>query len=268
MGWTSSAALPILALGLVFVWIKTFAIKGFQLKYICTVFFSLFIATLIYLIENWIERGHPLLNGYEDKHFLVDLFKVNLLNYWGTIGSQGRGLFWFLPTGFISILVAYIHFSVKDKFFYNLTIFFSTGLVMIIGFILLYGSFGGGFGGGGYWGPRYMMFPSLVSAFILGIIIFNWKNLYLAEKIILSISGGLQFYVMRFGIALGQRYHGLCQKSQMDCHYTWYESPFYLFLQPWNEWLIFFFHRSNLVMFLCFIMICSTYYIKKLFNED
>jgi hypothetical protein len=98
--------------------------------------------------------------------------------------------------------------------------------------------------GAGYWGPRFMLFPSVVAA-VAGAIIVHGVSRRLRTAAWLSLA--VAAVSTKIGLSVGQRYYDDCALVPEPCAVSFVLSPFYAFAKGADGWHEVVWHQSTVV---------------------
>lgn len=188
--------IPATLIGISFVSIYFICIKK-NVRYILIPIFSLFCIFL----ENYIRKGNILISGYEynfgEKTALPYSSIPNfsypfLFGILSILFSFGKGLIFFTPGIFLPIFTKTLSFY-NNKFKQFMIPF----ILMTIGLILVYSKWWAWYGGL-FWGPRFFLIASILSSFMIAILLSKqYKPILSILLITLSIWIGTNGAVFR-----------------------------------------------------------------------
>ena len=256
-GWASPVALIILSLAvappLLWQWKKEGVARG-HIPLILSYGLGCMLAVVFFAGENYLEQGEFFRSGYSGEQF--GAFNFSLLGYLGLLISPGRGMLFFAPGFFL-----FFYFISKELRPHFGEIEREAIISLWLAGAATWLAFASWnyWGGAGYWGPRFLMLPSILGAYFLARLWHLRAYLSPQAKAMLMFLLGISFYVIRFGATYAQHFHHLCAprrsvEGMVNCHFTWYESPFYLFTQDAAGWIDFFLHRANVTLVICGVM--------------
>jgi hypothetical protein len=159
---------------------------------------------LLWLGENWVRRGHPLLTGYENNagfHTMLPYSGLPGFSYPLPLGvlqlvlSFGKGLLFFAPGLFLV-------FPAARRALRPVRPFQRACLWVVAGLVLVYGQWWAWYGGYS-WGPRFLVFAAIPASLRLAAECRHPPRRVLAllavlAALLLSLWGGFDGAVLRF----------------------------------------------------------------------
>lgn len=180
-----------------------------------------------FLIENWLKYGEAYPTAYMAMQqgpftiipyamgpgFSYPLF-FGLLN---NLFSFGRGLLWFAPG-----ILLFLHPALLQKKRNRVSEMLFLGLVYLAGLLLVYSKFWA-WHGGAFWGPRYLLFGSLLGA--LALAVFRAEQVTsLPWRIFWIVAALVSFWVGCQGVMYGTDFLEPCysrgHELEFACHYV------------------------------------------------
>jgi len=156
---------PAFLVGMAFVCIKV-ALDEKRWKHLL----PLVVAAAAVLAESWISRGHPLVTGYEGDGLGPAVIRpyggkpgFSFPLFFGILSilfSFGRGILFYVPGLWLAL-----HPPQSPK---TLGRVYVLWMLLLVGEILIYSRWHA-WHGAGYWGPRFFLFASIPSSYLLAV---------------------------------------------------------------------------------------------------
>jgi len=190
---------------------------------------GLVLACAAQLIENRLERGHLFDGGYG-----TESFRFHPAGIAGLLVSPGKGAAFFLPQVVLLVLApSWRAWPERLRAWAGPRIL---GAVLLsAGLVVLYGSWWS-WGGGRYFGPRFLLLPSLAGGVALGMATARWRALAPWQRVAVWAFVLYGCAVTVLGLAVNQRYFDACASLSWEaCHWSFVESPWWILGRPWAE---------------------------------
>ena len=187
-------------------------------------------AVAIWMVENWIRRGGPLVTGYEQDHGYQTLMPYSgrpgfsYPIFFGLLSiclSFGKGLVFFAPGLLLPVRAEMRDIALReDTTLYRL---YGWWLLFTAGLVLAYAPWWAWYGGL-TWGPRFLLFASIPASLALAVRLWKpaeqlWLRVFTLVVLALSVWVGLDAAAFPFSAFLAE-----CTDNnyaqEVLCHYT------------------------------------------------
>ncbi|HEV8193851.1 MAG TPA: hypothetical protein VGP82_20565, partial [Ktedonobacterales bacterium] len=187
-------------------------------------------AVALVLAENWIRRGGPLNQGYDDNHGVQTIMPYAGLPgfsypfFFGLLAillSFGKGLIFYTPGMFLPMRRALA--TLRATATRQADTLYLLWLSFVIGLIVIYAKWWSWYGGW-FWGPRFFLFASLPASFVLAARL-HARGIPLVGNLLTLGALALSFWVGVDGAIFGQNtLSEVCfannYSQEFLCHFT------------------------------------------------
>jgi len=201
------------------------------------------LAVAAYFIENQIERGSILANGYE-----AETWRFAPITFWYIFASPGKGLLWFIPALWC-VPILFRNPRLKAAATPEVRTLAAISAAVTLLLTAIYGSWWA-WGGAVYWGPRFFLYTSFAGSTLLVFLLAHRSLLTRWERGLVYLCAALSAFIVLSGMSIGQHYYDGCRGVAGNCHLTFIESPYYVFGRPKAEWLALVLSRYVVVLVL------------------
>jgi hypothetical protein len=234
LGWTLTvigvANTPASLVGLLFV-----ALKHVFEKRRATPLIPVAAAAALILLESWIRRGGPFVNGYEGNAGARTVMPYSGLPgfsypfFFGLLSilfSFGKGIFFFAPGLLIRLRKTEQGLSARIRDCYQ------SWLLFLVGLVIVYAKWWAWYGGV-TWGPRYFLIASLPASLAIAERLRRAPSLTLATRLGTLAAFALSVWVCIDGAVFDQANMGICQQNDWAQEFLcWYTPEFSALWRP------------------------------------
>lgn len=195
-------------------------------------------------LNNWLQYGNPISNGYPNDHGYATIMPYSgLANFsypffFGLLSllfSFGKGLLFFAPGLLLPVRKTLLRWQQKSQVpLYQVYLLW---IAFVVGLLLVYARWWAWYGGV-FWGPRFLLFASLPASLALAVRLLHYKESSLAVNLltlgvfVLSVWVGIDGAVYQWSTSLYQTMPAVCTQQnynlEMLCYYTPEFSPLWL----------------------------------------
>jgi hypothetical protein len=195
-------------------------------------------------LNNWLQYGNPVSNGYPNDHGYTTVMPYSgLANFsypffFGLLSllfSFGKGLLFFAPGLLLPVRKTLLRWQQKSQVpLYQVYLLW---IAFVVGLLLVYARWWAWYGGV-FWGPRFLLFASLPASLALAVRLLHYKesslgvNLLTLGVFVLSVWVGIDGAVYQWSTSLYQTMPAVCTQQnynlEMLCYYTPEFSPLWL----------------------------------------
>jgi hypothetical protein len=176
---------------------------------------TLVVAADLIMLEGWIRRGSPFDTGYAGDNFVGQTVMphssstamFNMPIFFGLLSllfSFGKGLIVFAP-GLLLPVRGYLR-ELRQRTGTDIPAIFGLWTSFLVGLLLVYSTYWS-WGGGWFWGPRYLLFASIPASFALAVFL-QRRDLPLHRNLLTLAVLCLSLWVGIDGVSFGALFYG------------------------------------------------------------
>ncbi len=223
--WLNPMLAPIWALAAGAIWLAAGAKQRGARRALGATAAGITLGLALQALENWLERGHPLRSGYGGESFTFRPAGV-----WGLLISPGKGALFYLPQiGLLAVLARWRAGSDRLRCWARPRLAGAVAATLLL--LVTYGSWWS-WSGARYFGPRFLLFPSVLGSVVLGVVAAHWSRLTTAARAVVVALCCYCTFTTLLGLTVNQRYFDECTQGWEACHWSWAESPWWVFTKP------------------------------------